>query len=437
MPASAVIMGLGTFGGGLGAARHLLALGHEVLITDLRTEQELAGPLDALRPQLDAGVVTLRLGAHNVSDMTTCELLVVNPAVKQPWTNRFVRSARAAGVRVTTELGLAIDTLPSSCRLTGVTGSAGKSTTASMVHAGLTAAGRPAHIGGNLGGSLLDRLGSIAPSDDVVIEVSSAQLWWLSQDGAITTDRWFDLGVITNITPNHIDWHGSLEHYTRCKHLLVERLPGDGVAVLGPGMETRSVHEANALNTRLRIAPIASDADLPDLLVPGGHNRLNARVALAACAALGADPRGAAEAIAAFRGLPHRLAAVAEHRGVLYINDSKSTTPEATRLALDAMGDRPVHLIVGGSDKGADLEPIARLAPRTRSLLCIGQTGRTIAALAGIRPVETLASAVEYASGNAAPGDAVLLSPGCASFDQFASFEERGRAFERLVHSLA
>lgn len=429
MPHTAVILGLGTFGGGLGATRHLVRQGHDVLITDLRTADQLAAPLEALRAEVDAGSVSLRLGEHNVSDVTTCEVLVVNPALKKPWENRFVRAAQAAGVRTTTEIALALDALPDDCARIGVTGSAGKSTTSAMIYAGLLAAGRTAHLGGNIGGSLLDRIGTIGEGDGVVVELSSAQLWWLDQPGALETDRWFDAAVVTNLAPNHLDWHGDTGHYSASKHVLTRRLHADAAAILGEGVTD--------FPTIAQRFAAADDADLPPLAVPAAHNRINAGLALAACLAMGSDADRAAAGIAGFRGLPHRLQLVREHHGVRFINDSKSTTPDATRLAVDAFDGSPIHLIVGGSDKGSDLTPLAGLAHRVRSLLCIGATGDTIARCAGVEPVGSLERAVAVALGRAEPGDVVLLSPGCASFDQFSSFEHRGDRFAALVHSLS
>ncbi|MEL7483330.1 MAG: Mur ligase family protein, partial [Planctomycetota bacterium] len=328
MPASAVILGLGTFGGGLGAARHLVRQGHDVLITDLRSADELAKPLAELRPELDAGSITLRLGEHNVSDVTTCELLVVNPAIKKPWENRFVRAARAAGVRTTTEIALSLDALPDACTRIGVTGSAGKSTTTAMIHAGLVAAGRTAHLGGNIGGSLLNRIADITRDYAVVVELSSAQLWWLDQPGAFETDRWFDAAVVTNLAENHLDWHGDLDHYAHSKHVLTTRLDHNACAILGGGVED--------FPTRARRSPPAADDAIPELTVPAAHNRMNARLALAACEAVGAVTERASHGIAQFQGLPHRLQFVRQHKGVRYINDSKSTTPDSTRLAVAA-----------------------------------------------------------------------------------------------------
>ncbi len=418
----ATVMGLGSFGGGAGAARYLAELGYDVLLTDMAPAEKLEGSLHTIRDLIDAGAVTLRLGEHNVSDFTTCGVVVVNPAVKQPWENRFVRAAQAAGVRVTTEIGLAIDVLPESCVLAGVTGSAGKSTTSAMTHAGLISAGMDAVLGGNIGGSLLGS--KVDAGSVVVLELSSAMLWWLAQPGCTQRERFLDVALITNIAPNHVDWHGSLEHYAASKLGIAGMLRAAGVLYVGPGAACQGAR------------PIPLAADLTELSTPGAHNRMNASAALAVCEALGAERSSAMRGIAQFAGLPHRLELVRKLRGVSWYNDSKSTTPDATRLALEALAPARVHLIVGGSDKGVDLKPIADLGERGATLYCIGQTGETIAKLAGLVPIGTLSEAVRIASERAGPSDAVVLSPGCASFDQFRSFEDRGDQFRDLVHSL-
>lgn len=418
----ATVMGLGSFGGGAGAARFLAEKGYDVLLTDMAPAEKLAGSLETIRDLIDSGAVSLRLGEHNVSDFTTCELVVVNPAVKQPWENRFVRAAQAAGVRVTTEIGLVVDALPKEYRVVGITGSAGKSTTSAMTHAGLVAAGVDAALGGNIGGSLLQA--EIKPGATVVLELSSAMLWWLAQPGCAERRQFLDVALITNIAPNHVDWHGSFEHYRSSKLGIAWMLRPDGTLFAGTGAESEHSQAIELVQ------------NLPELATPGAHNRVNASAAFAVCEALGVNPAEAIRGIAAFPGLPHRLELVRSHRGVRWYNDSKSTTPDATRLALEALAPARVHLIVGGSDKGVDLTPIAELAKRGARLYCIGQTGRAIASIAGIEPVYTLAEAVRLASETAREGDAVALSPGCASFDQFKSFEDRGNQFRDLVHSL-
>lgn len=420
----ATVMGLGSFGGGAGAARFLAERGYDVLLTDMASAEKLGDALGSIRDLIDSGAVTLRLGEHNVSDFTSTDLVVVNPAVKLPWDNRFVRAARAAGVRTTTEIGLLLDELPETCRVIGITGSAGKSTTSAMTHAGLISSGFDAVLGGNIGGSLLGT--SIGDKATVVLELSSAMLWWLAQAGCAHKTRVLDVAVITNIAPNHVDWHGTFEHYRESKLGIVSMLKESGTLLVGPGAE---IDHPRAH----RIEPIAS---LPTLATPGAHNRVNASCAVRVCDAVGADREKALCGIASFPGLPHRLEFVRTLRDVRWYNDSKSTTPEATRLAAAALAPARVHLIVGGSDKGVDLSPIADLAREGARLYCIGQTGAVIAGLAGIEPVGTLGEAVRAAGAEAKPGEAVVLSPGCASFDQFRSFEDRGNRFRDLVHSL-
>lgn len=421
----ATVMGLGSFGGGAGAVRFLAQQGYDVLVTDMAPAEKLATSLEAIGDLIETGSVTLRLGEHNVSDFTTCDLVVANPAVKLPWQNRFIRSAQAAGVRVTTEIGLVVDALPKSCTLIGVTGSSGKSTTSAMIHAGLLAAGQRAILGGNIGGSLLAQ--QIPDKAIAVLELSSAMLWWLAQPGCTERKAFLDAALITNLAPNHVDWHGSAEHYAASKLGITQFLKDTGSPFIGQGVELD-----HGRAHRIGLAPA-----LPDLATPGSHNRINASAALAACQAVGADPEQAATGIAGFKGLPHRLELVRSHNGVRWYNDSKSTTPEATRLALQALKPTRVHLIVGGSDKGVDLSPIAELVRLSAALYCIGQTGETIAELAGIEAAGTLGEAVRLAAESAKEGEAVVLSPGCASFDQFRSFEDRGNQFRELVHSLA
>lgn len=420
----AVVMGLGSFGGGAGAVRFLAERGWDVLLTDMSPAEKLGDSLASIRDLTESGAVTLRLGEHNVSDFTTSGLVVVNPAVKKPWENRFVRAAQASGVRVTTEIGLAIDELPESARAIGITGSAGKSTTSAMTHAGLNASGARSVLGGNIGGSLLSP-GSMDSAEAVVLELSSAMLWWLAQPGVTTRPRFLDAALVTNIAPNHVDWHGSFEHYRGSKLAIAHMVRGHGPVFAGPGAEIAGTR------------PIGEPGILPTLATPGAHNRQNAHAALLACEALGADSARALAGIAKFPGLPHRLELVRELAGVRWYNDSKSTTPEATRLALEALAPARTHLIVGGSDKGVDLSPIARLAERGARLWCIGQTGSVIARLAGVEEVCNLTEAVRGARAEARPGEAVALSPGCASFDQFRSFEDRGNQFRAMVEALA
>lgn len=420
-------MGLGHFGGGAGAARWFAARGADVLATDLSAPEKLGDALASLTDLVERGAIRLRLGEHNVSDFTDTDLVVANPAVPRPWENRFLRSAEAAGVPVTTEIALVAERLPDRSRVLGVTGSAGKSTTAAMIDHVLREAGRSVVFGGNIGGSLLPALSGISRETLIVLELSSAMLHWL---GAWSPG----VAVVTNFASNHLDWHGSLEHYRESKQRILDgQRPGDGAA-LGPGVAEW------ATQSGVRRIELSGHDRLRNLAIPGEHNERNAALALA-CARLldsSLDLSRSEESLRGFRGLPHRLELVAEHGGVRFFNDSKSTTPESTVLAVRAFGEaglRRVHLIAGGYDKGASLSPIARLAEELGGLYTIGATGPALAADAGARAEfrGDLASAVALAMSRLREGDILLLSPGCASWDQFVNYEERGNLFRDLV----
>ena len=240
-------------------------------------------------------------------------------------------------------------------------------------------------------------------------------LYWLGAGiGEETARGWSPhVAVLTNIEPNHLDWHETVDHYTQCKEAIFEyQTPGD--------------HRVRGEDFGPRAEPIA-------LRLPGAHNQRNAAVAMSAVfKATGLPPRVTAPLLADFAGLPHRLEFVAEAGDRRFINDSKATTPGATRLAVDAI-DRPstVHLIAGGYDKKIDLRTIAELAPRLAGLYTIGATGPALAAQGGANTeaCATLEAAVTRALDRMRPGDTLLLSPGCASWDQFKDYEARGEAF--------
>ncbi len=463
------VMGLGRFGGGVGVTRWLAAQGADVLVTDLDPAEKLDGSLAQIRDLVGAGAVTLRLGEHNVSDFTGADLVVANPAVPRPWDNRFLRAATAGGAPITTEIRLLVERLPERRRVIGVTGSAGKSTTAAMIAHALGALTPGVFLGGNLGGSMLADLGRITPRDWVVLELSSAMLHWLAPGaGAPRESREAEppgfspgIAVVTNLSPNHIDWHGSLEHYRASKQRIVRgQREGDRYACFASEPGAERIETWASLTPAVIEVVTQRDADaLPvRLAIPGGHNRRNAALAIAAVrAAMGADfdEPTVIKALASFPGLPHRLALAAETPSridpggapVRCFNDSKSTTPESALLAVRAFEEDPeigaarVHLIAGGYDKGSDLSPLGRLAGRLAGLYALGATGQAIAAAAPPEAVQagrvhacgTLERCVEDALARAKPGDVLLLSPGCASWDQFTNFEERGEEFVRLV----
>lgn len=441
--ARVTVMGLGRFGGGVGVTRWLASRGARVLVTDLEPADRLARSLGAIDDLVRAGRVSLRLGGHEERDFTDADLVVANPGVPTPWADPYLGAAERRGVRVTTEIALATRDLDRA-RVIGVTGSVGKSTTAAMIAHALEAAGTPVALGGNIGGSLLGA--TIAPGAWIVLELSSFQLHWLSRE------RWSPaLAVVTSFAPNHLDWHVSLDHYRQSKlAILGSQRPGD-CAVLGIDLDWHAFdwRTATTSGVRTRVVQGSSALALPALRLPGAHNRRNAAVAreaLAICADAaggGVDVDACVRALAGFAGLPHRLQFVAEREGVAWYNDSKSTTPEATITAVDAMGEQRglsrVHLIAGGYDKGADLAPIGRLASSLGGLYAIGATQDAIVRTSEARAVAcgTLRGAMDALWQRVRPGDAVLLSPGCASWDQFENYERRGEEFCELVRSLA
>ena len=415
------VMGLGRFGGGVGVTRWLTGQGATVLVTDREPPERLAESVARIQDLVNRRDVTLRLGEHNVSDFTTADLIIANPAVPKPWDDRFLRSAQAAAVPITTEIRLLTERLNRE-RVIGITGSAGKSTTTAMINHLLVRSGIAAHLGGNIGGSLLNSLADIQPDDWVVLELSSAMLYWLGEGiGEAAAPGWSPhVAVLTNINPNHIDWHGDFEHYRESKHNIFRRQqPGD---------------------VQVRGEEISSAGPSIELKLPGDHNQFNARLAIETVhRATGLPVETLATRLADFPGLPHRLQLAAERDGLRFYNDSKSTTPEATVLAVGSFAEpKHVHLIAGGYDKGSDLSAIASLTPSIAGLYTIGVTGESLASSAAqsgghVERCEALSRAVDRALQRMQRGDVLLLSPGCASWDQFINFEQRGDEFVRLV----
>jgi len=447
------VMGLGTFGGAAGAVEFLCRHQARVTVTDLKDADELADQVAEL-DRLTAGAICWRLGEHRASDFGGAGLVVANPAV--PLASEWLELAEASGARVTTEMGLFWELCPA--RTIAVTGSNGKSTTSAMIHSILEASGQKAWLGGNIGGSLLGQLETIGPDDWVVLELSSFQLEHLNRQHAAP-----DIAVVTNFTPNHLDRHGTLDAYRHAKQAILRWQSPDAVCVLSeldPDVSSWTV-AANRLgfgiDRGVGAGVFLRDEDLETAVVrigdseveiplghwvegPGVHNRLNAAAATAAAIVAGVEIADVRSGLQRFHGLPHRLQLVARRDGRSFYNDSLATTPESVEVAL-ASFDSPVVLLAGGYDKRVPLQGLAgTIARGTRAVALMGQTAEEVDRLldemgfAGLRRVcGSLDEAFDWAVEQSETGDNVVLSPGCASYDWFTSFRERGDEFTRLA----
>ncbi|HEY2937940.1 MAG TPA: UDP-N-acetylmuramoyl-L-alanine--D-glutamate ligase [Gaiellaceae bacterium] len=337
------------------------------------------------------------------------EVLVKSPGV--PGENALVVGARERSVPVWSEVELGYRLL--GVELAGVTGTNGKTTTSELLGAILGA-----RVAGNVGRSLTSLDDQVEQGELVVCELSSFQLEDVHELAC-------KVAVLLNLEPDHLDRHGTFEAYRAAKLRIFERAE---IAVVPRGSGLPGIE-------------FDADDELPaEPRIPGRHNRENAAAATAAARALGVDDGSIAKALRAFAGVPHRLELIGEVAGVRYVNDSKATNVAAALRGLGAYEDDPVHLILGGSRKGEDFAPLAAaIGGNVRGIYLIGETADEIAAALSAPPsyrVTTLERAVREASAAAAPGDVVLLSPACASYDQFRDFEHRGEEFRRLVANL-
>ncbi len=421
------VAGLGRFGGQIAAARWLVRQGARVLVTDQAPPEKLADSVKQLKDLR----IEFRLGEHRVEDFTRADLVVASPAL--PPHNPYLLAARAAGVPVTLEIRLFIERCPAT--IVGVTGSKGKSTASALLGQMLQTRFHT-WVGGNIGRPLLNELEKIDKTHLVVLELSSFML-----------DRLADMewsphvSVITLIAPDHLDWHGSMQAYVDAKANIVRFQRPDDFAVINAD-DKLAVEISHRTAARV-IHFSATSGRQFELVLPGRHNQANAQAAFAAAQLLGVDWESAQAAIRAFPGLPHRLQLVHEAAGVRYYDDSIATIPEAAVAALESFPPRRVLQIVGGKDKGLPLTAMCNaLVERAKTALCIGATGPMIAdrmtssphqGAAGAYQCGDLATAMRVARRIAVAGDVVLLSPGCASYDQFTNFEERGETFARLA----
>jgi UDP-N-acetylmuramoylalanine--D-glutamate ligase len=401
---NALVLGLAR--SGQAAALALARRGERVVGVDRSADVDVG--------RLEAAGVEVRLGSEEASLLEGMDVLIKSPGV--PAEAPLVAAARTRGVSVWSEVELASRLLPNP--ILGVTGTNGKTTTSELLGAIL---GAP--VAGNVGRALSELDGEVDADEWIVCELSSFQL----EDIEAFRPR---IAVLLNLEPDHLDRHGTFEAYRDAKLRIFENQRPDDVAVLPRGFPQ--------VGAARRVEFSGSDALPAEPRIPGAHNRENAAAATAAGRAAGASEQQIADALRTFSGVPHRLEEVAEIGGVRYVNDSKATNAAAARRAVASFGE-PLHVILGGLGKS---ESYAELADDLRAkgarAYLIGAAADELAAALDI-PYErsgTLGAAVRAAAAAARPGEIVLLSPACASYDQFEGFEQRGDEFRRLVEEL-
>ena len=404
---------------GVALVRHLAGEGHEVRVTDRKTEAQLREAIEEMPRGVD-----LRLGGHDDSVLDGVDVVYASPGV--PWDSELLERARGRGIRVSSEIELFLELCQGT--VVGITGTNGKTTTTALTGEVLAAGRLPVLVGGNIGDTVLDRVREITPRHWVVLELSSFQL------ESVARPR-LHVGAILNITPDHLDRHRTFERYVDMKARAIEFAEPDDWAVLNGGDQTV---RGLAARTRARVVWFDRHEPRPPMPLPGRHNMENALAAASIGRIAGVADDVIEGAIARFKGVAHRLELVGEWGGVRWYNDSKATNPDAGRVALSAFPGVPVVLIAGGYGSGFDLrEWVADVRAHVEAVVLMGASAGELAKELRDHPkvvrANTLEDAVAKAAELAHPGAVVLLSPAYKSFDMFRDFEERGDQFKAIV----
>jgi UDP-N-acetylmuramoylalanine--D-glutamate ligase len=439
-----LVVGLGK--SGVASALFLQARGAKVTVSDAKPQDQLGEEIPVL---LDHGIA-VETGGHGERTFRGQDLIVVSPGV--PVDSPSLVQARALGELVIGEIELASQFLPKN--IVAITGSNGKTTTTTLVGEIVAAGGFSTVVGGNIGTPAIS-LVELAKSDTVVVlEVSSFQL------ETIQTFR-PKVAVVLNITPDHLDRHGTFDAYTNAKARIFENQQPEDFAVLNAddstcGLASRTRAQVFWFSRKKEINQGAYVRDgrilfrdakgqreimlVSEIPLKGGHNVENVLAAVCLGALLGCEPARIGKAVRDFKAVEHRLEYVATIRGVEYYNDSKATNVDATIKALESFPAN-VHLILGGKDKDSDYTQLNDLLrQRVKRVYTIGAAAEKIESQVkgvDLDHSETLEIALRRAAATAAAGDVVLLAPACASFDQFQNYEHRGRVFKEVVHALA
>jgi UDP-N-acetylmuramoylalanine--D-glutamate ligase len=432
-----LVYGLGE--SGVAATRALTERGERVLVADGSDDERLRDTLAAL----DVSGV---LGA-GPDVLYGVDRIIVSPGVSPR--NPVLRAAGAQGIPIVSEVGLGLELLGEDACVAAVTGTNGKTTVVDMLHHMLEASNVPHAVAGNSWRTLTGCLEEARTAGLLVLEVSSFQLHYLKNPG-------FEVAALLNVRPDHLNWHESFEEYIDDKLRIFEGQQEEDLALASAGdpigRAAIDTFRAQALvvgegGTALRDGRLllrgSHLADVTELRFAGTHNHENALFAAAAAQRLGAELGEIREVLLGYESRPHRMRVAAQKSGVTYVDDSKATNPAAVAAALASL-DAPVVLILGGSEKGTDFSEVLPGLGVCRAVVCQGEAGPRIAAYLedeGFQDVvhrtPDLEKAVERATELARPGDVVLLSPGCASFDQFPGYAERGDAFIGFAGELA
>jgi UDP-N-acetylmuramoylalanine--D-glutamate ligase len=446
---SFLILGLGA--SGHAAALKLLKLGAKVSIVDSSVKYEVMKQAAELE-RAGAKPVTWGLPAEMLSEQ---EYLIVSPGV--PVDEPVVKSARRRGLKVMSEIELAYQL--TECPIIAVTGTNGKSTVVTMLGEIFTAAGVHNLVAGNIGRPLIDAIDEAKPETVLIVEVSSFQL-------ETVIDFNPRIAVLLNITEDHMDRHVNMKTYRDMKAKLFERQQPTDFAVVNlddpevtkvlDGIKSSLVPYSAKQQTERGVfvengmiwgvVPPEYHPEtvgsVTDVNFKGSHNLENALAAIAVGLVWGLPAEKIMKAITDFKGLSHRIEFVAKKGGAGYYDDSKATNPDAVKRALSAFSE-PIVLLAGGRNKGMDFAPLTRvIREKVKAAVLIGESADELAGVikdAGQIPFKTarnMDEAVAMAAGYAAPGDAVLLSPGCASFDMYSGYAERGRVFQKAVRAL-
>jgi UDP-N-acetylmuramoylalanine--D-glutamate ligase len=441
-----LVVGLGK--SGVASALFLQSRGARVTVSDAKTEDQLRAEIPVL---LDHGIA-VETGGHGDRTFRGQDLIVVSPGV--PVDAPPLQQARALGETVIGEIELASQFLPAP--IVAITGSNGKTTTTTLTGEILNGAKFATLIGGNIGTPAISLVHHASSAQFIVLEVSSFQL------ETIETFR-PKVAVILNITPDHLDRHRTFQTYVDAKARIFENQRPDDFAVLNADDPTcvslasrvkaqlfwfsrkKEVEKgAYARDGRVRFRHANSQREImltSEIPLKGSHNVENALAAICVGALLGCEPEQIGKTVQQFKAVEHRLEYVTTINGVEYYNDSKATNVDATIKALESFPAN-IHLILGGKDKGSDYTVLNDLLRnRVKRVYTIGAASAKIESqIKGATEIvhaDTLDNAVHRAAAAAQPGDIVLLAPACASFDQFQSYEHRGRVFKEVVHSLA